>query len=820
MKSKFSYLYGILAIFLLVSGIRSESDVLSLKPDELEEEAEKHDYLAVLVGVKTCKYCHDLLPEWKESGKNNKELKIGNIQFAYTDISENPEIKQKYSITYYPTTLLFKKGVYRRYQHIDMNSILLWLRRNTQKLIKPIKTQEELTEYLKLNPVTTVSYIFDDNSHVKEPDPDEEEHPSEESQKFNNARRVLKLISEMVPSCAYALITDKELAKKNGVNKSPTAVSHYYDKKYTIDPIHFSIDELEQKISTYSLPDLIQYSKKYYQSIDRSNVPIKCFIVGDWNDKNDTTKQLKSMLTSLGEELKGEVQLLTLQKNTTDTNNFLAYFGCNNETVLPQVFAFEHTQKGAKKLSMSDARVGELIKYRYSETNQPITVAGLRKWYDDIRRRIPNPFHRSEESPEVDNDVIHKIVGKDFKKIVGKQNSDVIVLFLSGKFKKLDEAYQKLMKETAEKITKDNPKGLYFGEIDMAKNEVANLTLPMVPLIVAYFRGLKEKPLVYAGPPSVESFEQFILQNHEVGYKHTILSIDDEESLIENRRLFEIYSEDLASDDMDTEIDAYQRWRNDDNTEDDETRRRYRDRTNDGTSRWSDADRRRWRRNRYYYQPPTGYPGTQYTYPGTQYTYPGTQYTYPGTQYTTPGIQYTYPGTQYTYPGTQYTTPGTQYTYPGTQYTYPNTPLYTYPSTDYSIPTSGTTGAFDPRTIDWSSIDWSQIINRLPADSNLRNVDWNNVDWNNIDWNSIDWSQIMGAISGRSSGTNSGNWNWNNVDWSNILGNLPSSGSSTGGNWNWNNVDWGNIIGNFPTTSGGGSDTRTSTNYGRWRRSS
>jgi thioredoxin 1 len=70
----------------------------------LKDELEQKDRVIVLFYVTWCPFCQEFLPIFEEYTKSNSE------ECLTVTVDDKPDVCEEYSIEYYPTVIMFKKG--------------------------------------------------------------------------------------------------------------------------------------------------------------------------------------------------------------------------------------------------------------------------------------------------------------------------------------------------------------------------------------------------------------------------------------------------------------------------------------------------------------------------------------------------------------------------------------------------------------------------------------------------------------------------------------------------------------------------------------
>jgi len=153
-------------------------------------------------------------------------------------------------------------------------------------------------------------------------------------------------------------------------------------------------------------------------------------------------------------------------------------------------------------------------KYPFPQ-DQKIEKEALAKFIEDFQEGKLEPYVKSQDIPEKQEDGIYNVVAKSFDEVVLDKSKDVLLLFYApwcGHCKKLAPTY----KEIAEAINETNDKVL-IARMDATENDIPASSpwnnLEGFPTVILFKADDKNTPVVYEGDRSKDSIIEFLKKN-------------------------------------------------------------------------------------------------------------------------------------------------------------------------------------------------------------------------------------------------------------------------------------------------------------------
>jgi hypothetical protein len=320
-------------------------------------------------------------------------------------------------------------------------------------------------------------------------------------------------------------ILEKFNLKENGLN----ILSQVYDnegKNYgPIEIVKFksitSEDEINDVLITYSTKPYGIMSDDEMNNLMQKGKPTLILIYGN-ETSEDKMPNIYEFMSELALQNRGELFMYNSTLQNQATSIIAEVLGFKKED-LPIAVIFQIQKDGE-----------ELQKFIMEKAQ--LTKENLSKFIADWKNGKLSPFLASEEEPSnpIDENGIHRLVGKSFEKFITQQGKDLILNICSNLSKrclKFGERFARVAQKLAH-----NP-NLAFGKIDPNLNEFSveiTQKLPQLIFIPSDYHNLTLKPkfenkIIFDGNFTTDQMIYFIIENARESL--TVKQLKDEEKI-------------------------------------------------------------------------------------------------------------------------------------------------------------------------------------------------------------------------------------------------------------------------------------------------
>ncbi|CAH01095.1 protein disulfide isomerase PDI1 [Kluyveromyces lactis] len=453
-----------------------DSAVVKLDADTFHEFIKEHPLVLAEFFAPWCGHCKTLAPEYVKAAD---ELESKDIPLAQIDCQENQQFCQEQGIPGYPSLKLFKNGnpeAAGEYQGgRDAKAIVNYMLKQSEPAVQVVEDEKAFNEIIAKNLDNT--YVVDGS--VPE---------------FN----------ETFYQVADSLRDDYSF------------IQHGSDGKLSIylpgesEPIVYEGEDFDaETISTWIAVEAFPYfgdvNGETYQAYMAVKVPLAYFFYTSPEER----EEYESHFVDLAKKFRGKVNFAGL-----DASKFGRHAENLNQKQQFPLFAIHDTIKDLKY------GLPQLADEEFAALEKPITLATeeITKFVEDFLEGKAEPIVKSEEIPEIQENSVFKIVGKNHEEIVRDPKKDVLVEYYApwcGHCKKLAPTYES-MAEFAHENDELKDKVL-IAKIDATANDVQSVEIPGFPVLYLWPAGEETEPILFEGPRTAEAFLAFIKENGSHG---------------------------------------------------------------------------------------------------------------------------------------------------------------------------------------------------------------------------------------------------------------------------------------------------------------
>lgn len=453
--------------------------VLTLTASNFDAIISKSDIILVEFYAPWCGHCKQLAPEYERAAKQLLSLPKP-IKLAKIDATVEKELAQKYSVSGYPTLLVFRRGKHYKYTGPrEESGIVHFMKEQLVSPSKLVSSVEQLKKSLTPSWPTIVGFFYTESSNsLYDVFIDTAYVERERSFKF------LHIIDQKVIN---------ELKEK--VNSIVLFQAEWFQSKF--EPTRYrlplqnsiTVEEISNFIGNNSLPLVGQRTYNSQWLYTKYPLVIVYYDVDFSFEFRQQTQLTRSHVVKVANELKGEITFCIAKE----------------EDYIEELKDLKLDDSG------EDVNVGyfESPKIRYAmEPTDEFDANHLRKFVNNVRKGVIKRTIKSQPSPDRIEGPVTVVVGETFESLVTKSDKNVLIEFYAqwcGHCKKLEPIYKQLSLKFA-----DN-ENLVIAKIDATANDYPeSYDVSGFPTIYFVRRNDKNNPSLYTGDRSLEDLIKFV----------------------------------------------------------------------------------------------------------------------------------------------------------------------------------------------------------------------------------------------------------------------------------------------------------------------
>ncbi|KAJ2539678.1 protein disulfide-isomerase precursor [Coemansia sp. RSA 1933] len=444
----------------------TKSDVVVLNTENFKEWVSAQNLALVEFYAPWCAHCKSLAPVYEKVASTLKEE---GISLAKVDCTEEQSLCEEMEIPGFPTLKVFKDGDHSAYNGSRQEEgIISYMRK---QLLPPLSqlTEDNFAKFTKSDRVVVVGFIDDS-----------------ESADYTNLEA---LANELRDDYSFGVVTDKALAKEQGIDVPGIVVYKEFDDGKDVFDGKITADEVRSFVKSSSVPIFGEISGENYAMYAQSGLPFAFAFF----DSDETRKELEEEIYNVAKENKGVISFVLIDGSKYSTQA-------------------DHLNLERKWPAFAIQNQTSLAKYPFPQ-DKDITEKNIRDFVTEFVEGKIQPDYKSEPIPEANDGGVFTLVSKQFNEVAFDKTKDVLVEFYApwcSYCKRLAPVYEEL----GEKL-KDN-KNLVISKMDATANDVPSndpsLQIQGFPTIVLV-RGEDNSIVEYNGDRSLESLIEFIEEN-------------------------------------------------------------------------------------------------------------------------------------------------------------------------------------------------------------------------------------------------------------------------------------------------------------------
>ncbi|KAI8075220.1 thioredoxin-like protein [Gongronella butleri] len=481
MVKKTILLSAILASFASISSVLADdSNVISLTSKDFKENVDGKDLMLVEFFAPWCGHCKALAPEYEKAATELKE----SIPLAKVDCTENQDLCQEHGVQGYPTLKVFRQGDATEYKGSrQADGIVSYMKKQALPAVSVLDNVDVLNTFKGSDRMVLIAYLDAEDAETRTT--------------FDAAGNKLR------DNYVFGVVTDKEVAKAQGVEQFPSLVLYRQFDEPTVELKGAEAvkenGDIEAFLKDHSLPLLDQISGENFSQYMETGLPLAYI----FTDNEEDHAKLDAVVRPIAQKYKGKVSFAHLDAKL--------YGGHANNVGLKEgqwpALAIQNLETAAKF-----PYTGEL------------TTEAFGEYVDKFVAGEVAPHLNSDDIPEKNDEPVKVVVGKQFNEIVLDKDNDVFLEVYApwcGHCQNLAPTWEKLAQQVGTLNT-----NVVIAKLDGTSNDIP----PEVGIKVEGFPTLKfikagtNEIVDYAGDRSHADLVKFIKEH--ASNKDIDLSVD------------------------------------------------------------------------------------------------------------------------------------------------------------------------------------------------------------------------------------------------------------------------------------------------------
>lgn len=475
-----------LVICAALLSVVAADDVLDLSADNFDDVVAQHDVMLIEFFAPWCGHCKRLAPEYEKAATQLKKADPA-VPLAKVDCPANTDLCQRFGVSGYPSLKIFRNGEFSKDYNgpRETDGIVKYMRTETGPASRQLSTESEFDKFVDHFEHSVVGFFSDPESDL--------------------AKSFHKMADQMKEQIRFAHALSEELHKKfkdrvvifqpkrlhTKLQPTEHACSSDADKLSELknclrDNLHGAVGHR----TTGNDPDFKQPLVNVYWEVDYVRNP-------------KGSNYWRNRIIKVAEKFKDE-EVNFAFSSWDDFEREMEEFGKESK---PE-------GKDAKPIVTAKDSKGQ----KYAMDNE-FSVDNLHSFVTDFIGGKLEPYLKSEEVPESNDEGVKVLVGKNFDSIVNDADKDVLIEFYApwcGHCKKLEPIFSELGD-----AMKDEP-GIVIAKMDATANDVpAPYNVRGFPTLYFKKKGDQMHPLEYSGDRELDGFVKYLAKeatDELVGY--------------------------------------------------------------------------------------------------------------------------------------------------------------------------------------------------------------------------------------------------------------------------------------------------------------
>ena len=393
-------IYLFVSIILILFSIPTRTEILRLTDKNFNKALKSHPFLIVKFYSEGCKYCREMAPEYRKASQMAIKMDFP-YKFGEMDTEEAVRTKKKYKVNQVPTIKLFIRG-----KHIDFNgartaqNILNFLKENTE-VTNRLESEEQIKGVVNRNEAV-VFFFAEKGSKVQQIGDQVQVEENTRIYAVENPD-LLSFFNESGKLPMVILI--KKFDNPKMILKKKSELTKDNIQKFIVDNTFQAVLPLTKNTISIVFGENIQ---------DPDLIPTKPGIFLLLQEKSP---KLEGDFYKLAMEKKGSGEIFIKGGGKSEGlgGRLSRWIGLKEEN-LPLIYIINKETKGIRKFLMT---------HQYT-----MNYEGISSFYDHWKRGKLVKVIKSEDiTPQIEDNVVQKLVGDNYVKEIRESGKDVLVKF-------------------------------------------------------------------------------------------------------------------------------------------------------------------------------------------------------------------------------------------------------------------------------------------------------------------------------------------------------------------------------------------------------
>jgi protein disulfide-isomerase A1 len=469
----------VLAVLYLTVAVSAseidEKDVVVLGGSNFTDLVNSNKFVLVEFYAPWCGHCKTLAPEYAKAATI---LKDDGVVLAKVDATEHADLGQQFQVRGFPTILWFVDGKHKPYSGgRKAEEIVAWVMQKSGPSVQTVKSVADAEKALEVETPIAVAYV--------------------ESLEDKNAK-AFAAVADKEEGVAFYVTDDKEVAAKFGLGaKTPSLVllKKQAEKEATFDEAAFDEEAVSSFVLKNKLPLVITFSRETAPSIFESQIN-KQFLLFAGTEEYE---KLRPVYEEAAKSFKGQIIFVLVDL-------------ANREVAAPVLEFFSLRGDKTKLMGFIPEESG--LKFGY---DGDFSIDSLKEFGEKFVGNTLEPFFKSEDIPETNDESVKVVVGKSFEDIVLDESKDVLLEVYApwcGHCQQLEPEYTKLAE-----LLKD-VKSVVVAKMDGTTNEHGRVKIEGFPTILFFPAGKKSEEPISAGSfRTAAGLGKFVKENAAIKFE-------------------------------------------------------------------------------------------------------------------------------------------------------------------------------------------------------------------------------------------------------------------------------------------------------------
>ncbi|CEP22775.1 unnamed protein product [Cyberlindnera jadinii] len=446
----------------------ADSAVVKLTADKFASFISENPLVLAEFFAPWCGHCKALGPNFAQAAD---ELEPKNIKLAQVDCTENQDLCQEHGIRGYPTLKVFRGSASDPADYEGPRSAAGIVNYMIKQSLPAVSVIDAVADFDKFLEETSGAIVVEtgvkDNATFSE---------------YANAHR---------DDYSFVQTTNAELVKQYGEDKILVFIEGS-DEPVVFDE-ELTLENLDAFVARESFPYFGEIDGSTYQKYSQQSTPLAYFFYNTAEER----AQWAPALTEIAKKHRGDINFVGI-----DASSFGRHAENLNMKQEFPLFVIHETASNKKFGVPQDIE---------------LTEKAIEEFVEKYAAGEAEAIVKSEEVPEVQEQAVFKIVGKNHDEVVNDETKDVLVKYYApwcGHCKRLAPIYEELAElyasdaEGAEKVL--------IANLDGTLNDV-DVEITGYPTLVLYPAGDKSNPIVHKGGRDLPSLIEFIKEKGSFG---------------------------------------------------------------------------------------------------------------------------------------------------------------------------------------------------------------------------------------------------------------------------------------------------------------